>query len=392
MNISLSSFAPENLVSQDGFGRPVSRQPAQYRLNLVLIPEIPNEFRGDVHLFKPPYAIRLVPSLSGHAIPYRWRSPIESSVLPQDPNVKGRGNRGPPVWMQYVDPSPNSAPYTTGSCFASSGHKRKRPHHRMTSCNRALEITRCESMKTTLRTRRLLWAGALTRMSGGRLPKRIVFGNLEGTVRRGRGGKDKEWTDCVHGDIRAFGKAGDWKATALKAEVWVETVTEGGRRFMAAWRKEEVDAARHRQEKRGNETGKVVIAHGSVEFCEATPIGLVDEPKKSYTGARRTETCVAPRHVDATRHFYFLLSQRAAWGGGVRCQTFSLCPLFPVQQTTSHERCWPPCKFSFFGLATITLNVRNNHNCREFAGTRPVVLKLVPATGAAFASPCNHTG
>ena len=38
--------------------------------------------------------------------------------------------------------------------------------------------------------------------------------------------------------------------TALKAEVWVETVTEGGRRFMAAWRKEEVDAARHRQEKR----------------------------------------------------------------------------------------------------------------------------------------------
>ena len=35
----------------------------------------------------------------------------------------------------------------------------------------------------------------------------------------------------------------------LKAEVWVEAVTEGGRRFMAAWRKEE-DAAKHRQEKR----------------------------------------------------------------------------------------------------------------------------------------------
>ena len=28
---------------------------------------------------------------------------------------------------------------------------------------------------------------------------------------------------------------------------------------------------------RGNETGKVAIAHGSVEFCEATPIGLADE-------------------------------------------------------------------------------------------------------------------
>ena len=87
-------------------------------------------------------------------------------------------------------------------------------------------------------------------------------------------------------DIRAFGIAGDWKATALNAEVWVETVTEGGRRFMAAWRKEEVDAARHRQdgEERSNETGKLIIADGSVEFCEATPIGIVDEPKVSLYG------------------------------------------------------------------------------------------------------------
>ena len=37
---------------------------------------------------------------------------------------------------------------------------------------------------------------------------------------------------------------------ALKAEVWVEPVTEGERRFMVAWREEEEDAARHRQEKR----------------------------------------------------------------------------------------------------------------------------------------------
>ena len=67
---------------------------------------------------------------------------------------------------------------------------------------------------------------------------------------RGRGGKEIEWTDCVQIDIRAFGKAGDWKTMALKAEVWVEAVTEGGRRLMAAWREEEVDVARHRQEKR----------------------------------------------------------------------------------------------------------------------------------------------
>ena len=84
-------------------------------------------------------------------------------------------------------------------------------------------------------------------MSGGRLPKRMM---LEGAVRRERGGKEKEWTDCVQSDIRAFGIAGDWKGTALEAAVWIETVTEGGRGFMAAWRKENVDAARLRQEKR----------------------------------------------------------------------------------------------------------------------------------------------
>ena len=87
-------------------------------------------------------------------------------------------------------------------------------------------------------------------MSGGRLPKRIMFGNLEGAVRRGRGEKVKEWTDCVQSDIRAFGITEDWKTMALKVEVWVEAVTEGGRRFMAAWREDEEDAATHRQEKR----------------------------------------------------------------------------------------------------------------------------------------------
>ena len=71
-------------------------------------------------------------------------------------------------------------------------------------------------------------------MGGGRLPKRILFGNRQGAVWRGRGGKEKEWSDCVQSDIRAFEITGDWKATALKAEVWVETVTESGRRFMVA--------------------------------------------------------------------------------------------------------------------------------------------------------------
>ena len=41
----------------------------------------------------------------------------------------------------------------------------------------------------------------------------------------------------VQSDDRAFSIVGDWKATVLEEEERVETVTEGGRRFMAAWRK-----------------------------------------------------------------------------------------------------------------------------------------------------------
>ena len=75
--------------------------------------------------------------------------------------------------------------------------------------------------------------------------------------------------------MRAFIIAGDWKATALKAEVWVETVTEGGRRFMAAWRKE-VDAARHRQEKReATRLGNLLSQTGVYNFAKPHPLVLV---------------------------------------------------------------------------------------------------------------------
>ena len=52
MDISLSPFAPENLVSRDGFGSPIPRQPA-HRHNQAESDahKIPPEFRGGVHSF-----------------------------------------------------------------------------------------------------------------------------------------------------------------------------------------------------------------------------------------------------------------------------------------------------------------------------------------------------
>ena len=87
-------------------------------------------------------------------------------------------------------------------------------------------------------------------MGGGQLPKGIVFRNPEGAERRGQGGEGIDWAGCVSSDIRVFSIAGGSRATALEAEEQVETVTEGGWRFIAASRKVEIGAARHRQQKK----------------------------------------------------------------------------------------------------------------------------------------------
>ena len=75
---SLSPFVPENLVSRDGFGSPVPRQPAhlhtQAESGAYLRDSSRFPRRPPFIYFKPPYAIGSVPSLSGHVIAYRWRS------------------------------------------------------------------------------------------------------------------------------------------------------------------------------------------------------------------------------------------------------------------------------------------------------------------------------
>ena len=76
------TFAPENLVSQDGFGSPVPCQLAhlytQAKTGAYLRDSSRVPRRRPFIYIKPPYAIGSVPSLSGHAIAYRWRS------LPRD--------------------------------------------------------------------------------------------------------------------------------------------------------------------------------------------------------------------------------------------------------------------------------------------------------------------
>ena len=162
--------------------------------------------------------------------------------LPQDPNGKGLGNRGRLVWMHHVDLSPQTLhqnPYRTPPSLAS--HHRGAAQKTIPSDDLRTIVPLIYSGVRALSQRYArghLWAaGSLIRMSGVQLPKRNVFGNLKSAVLRRWGGEEKEWSDCVQVDVRAFGITEDWKATALEAEVWIETVTEGVRRVMVTWRK-----------------------------------------------------------------------------------------------------------------------------------------------------------
>ena len=75
MNIPPATYVPENLVSRDGFSRPV-RQPAHLHTQAESGAYLRDSSRVPRRrpFMKPSYAIGSAPSLLGHAIAYRWRS------------------------------------------------------------------------------------------------------------------------------------------------------------------------------------------------------------------------------------------------------------------------------------------------------------------------------
>ena len=70
------SPVPVRAENRDGFSRPVPRQPAHLHTQAESGAYLRDSSRVPRRrpFMKPPYAIGSVPSLSGHAIAYRWRS------------------------------------------------------------------------------------------------------------------------------------------------------------------------------------------------------------------------------------------------------------------------------------------------------------------------------
>ncbi len=109
----------------------------------------------------------------------------------------------------------------------------------------------CESIETTVRRRRLLFAGAIQRMPRDRLPKTLMHGVLLGrNGSRGRGRPEGSWWPCLTDNLKVFGIPPEsWTDLADDCSGWRQRVAAGAARFMATWREAEIAkaAARHAQ-------------------------------------------------------------------------------------------------------------------------------------------------
>ena len=123
MYFSLSTFAPASLVSRDGFGSPVPRQPAHLHTQAESGAYLQDSSRflqrRPLLYFKRPDAIESYPSLSDHAVAYRWRSlprvrrtgPVNLKVVPNECCL---GSHQGPINVRLFFPHP--------SLLAWSGH------------------------------------------------------------------------------------------------------------------------------------------------------------------------------------------------------------------------------------------------------------------------------
>ena len=121
-----------------------------------------------------------------------------------------------------------------------------------------LKKAQCDSVETTIRKRRLLFAGAVQRTHNERLTRWVMFGTMAGGENPGPGGTEKNWAQCLADDIRVF-RATEastesvplvfgvetviWPTAAKKGGKWYRGVVEAAECFMTRWHRDEAESS-----------------------------------------------------------------------------------------------------------------------------------------------------
>ena len=126
--------------------------------------------------------------------------------------------------------------------------KRKRDDHTLSYAD-VLTKTASESIETTARKRRIIFAGFVTRIGEERLPQRVMFGELVGGEGYS-GGQEKDWMAHLEEDMSVFEmKFEGWRKASQKAGIWFRQVEEGAELFMRNWHEKERHKAAERRAK-----------------------------------------------------------------------------------------------------------------------------------------------
>ncbi|CAN0377621.1 unnamed protein product, partial [Laminaria digitata] len=106
----------------------------------------------------------------------------------------------------------------------------------------------CENVETTVRKRRILFAGFVARTGDERLPRRVMYGEVEGG-KGYLGGQEQDWMGCLEQDLSLFNLPTEAKHSTLatkKPGKWFRRVEEAAQKYMERWfvREEELAARR----------------------------------------------------------------------------------------------------------------------------------------------------
>ena len=140
---------------------------------------------------------------------------------------------------------------------------------RITSKRLAAEFGMEEPIEDTLMLHRLKWLGHLGRMDPDRIPKIMLFGELEKT--RPRHGTKKRWRDGMKSDLQAIGVA-EWYNLSQNRPEWLKTCVKG--------------VEQHRKTVSESEANRHVFGDNSIDNHQC-PCGRVFRCKGDLTRHRR---------------------------------------------------------------------------------------------------------
>ena len=110
-----------------------------------------------------------------------------------------------------------------------------------------LERAGFHSIHTLLQKTQVRWTGHVVRMSDNRVPKQLLYGELQ-RGKRSVGGQKKRYKDCLKASLKSFGvNLNSWELLACDRANWRSQITSGA---SAAEKRRTAEAQRKRAERK----------------------------------------------------------------------------------------------------------------------------------------------